>query len=1368
MINPYANKPLRINVLNVAELKITQTIYGMGNVSKNIANAVYTNSNPEIEKYYGSHKIFDDNVSARTNHSSLSKIKLADDHTRAVTRVTFYPSDNFMDVKKKISIITGIPVYRQHICFTINRGNAQRIMTTYDFYLRGINMPIVISELFQRVTHEILGIPIDKTTSEQKENTQIKAFDTFRKLELFDGYYVDDLFVVDLNSIIGTLRHNTQTLNDAFQLNVIYYGFVVKYFPMLSIDLFKMLVTNEPEIALNYPSLSPDAIELKECFASEQKITDLTYLHSKQIDEIAKNEKISVSVTNATLNINPVDLGENIVLRNLFDLLQTTIDMPAVSVFFNSSQDPTNDVYAIKRHLTSYDGRILHELHPFITASQDDLNVSIALLIPRDSQFMSAVCYHLIILTIYSNSFYTLSGSWDDDEKISLSDMNRILTQYACPVIEKINRMGGRVFGTGAQLRLPDTKSLYTKIKSINVSVFWERYVSANNFKEIKKNLRQYENAGLIKIKPLQSPGAMTILFIKGMTNYNTSAFERLYARLRKYQDLPNQYAYLIDESIHYFWSHIFAGRTIHLEHKSSSVKIEIINADMSEFSIIYYYLTVFLENSMQDIAADNKPETSKTTWKLIDQDPKLFDLKKYDPDAIGYTTRCQGNKQPVMYYEEDIPNLTPKVQKNLVKFWNFTNQKHVFYHCANKPNIYLGFQVGIHPLGYCLPCCQKKEDEPTSKRGIVNKICSDEYVYSAEKVTGDRYTYLYGKAIPIGRTSHIPSIIETDLFSEINTPFEYRLYGVNQNIPSVKNAGYLFAMCFIVQLSVDAFITRVSEWMLDAKFAKLFYYLGSGHTHHFKSAAEFVSALQDTFVNPNTVFTQFTIGSALEIEWRTILINFIAMQTNIFIATFREQLDGQFDLILPDTVCENIHSPKIKLAFIFETKQGVYPMIAIHKKRFHSTPTKENIGIIFKTDTELGRRVLGTIRSIITNSNISTDALTIEIIQKKILIPQLMRFNAQIKYKLTNKNRMCYGIVINVGDNNAYFPIVPHAVFPDNILECTRLRDEFIPNHKILIDIIHGMNFYLTSRKLETIKVSHYLIRHDQIVGFIHQGDIDLYFYHKPINSSEAYNILFEDAAIDLSSSSTPRVYMPYVITDISEAISRGGRTDIKLPKDKQMLAFAGKYRNYLYQLLCVEFVSRIRKMKNDTMRAKINAIIRTVSFDNLGQKQKEIVQCVADYPGDVKTIEYIFAPLYDPNIADQELLTQTLLSTVEQIIFEFDRKIIFGLHKSHDLEFVRNEVKKVLDDAVHFSTNEEIDVDNLYTTCDEQEGVKHCSDNKKLIIDEKKYDQYVDVLVSDILNPLSVDVLMSKVAGVIDEFDFVERTDERIEIDL
>ena len=223
---------------------------------------------------------------------------------------------------------------------------------------------------------------------------------------------------------------------------------------------------------------------------------------------------------------------------------------------------------------------------------------------------------------------------------------------------------------------------------------------------------------------------------------------------------------------------------------------------------------------------------------KLKGTDPELFNVKRYDPSYQVYAIKCQSERQPIIYKQYELQYLSNTIKNKLIKFWNYTEQKPVFYYCPNKIYPHLSFRPIDHPLGYCLPCCKKLVPSKDSRQSKIDAACYEKHILPHKEIDeiikkldqDSLHLLTYGKEIAIGRYSRIPSVIEDSILISKTL---YRLLGVKQKIPLFNNGGFIFSIISCLGISLEEFIKNIVK-IINNNILQL---LDEGHTQAFSNA---------------------------------------------------------------------------------------------------------------------------------------------------------------------------------------------------------------------------------------------------------------------------------------------------------------------------------------------------------------------------------------------------------------------------------------------------------------------------------------------------------------------------------------------------
>ena len=696
-----------------------------------------------------------------------------------------YPEDTIADLKAKIFVATSISPHRQHL-FYMGRDGLPRL--PYRIYLESTPMAVDVRTMFQG-DESIAGMPIDRKMEGKRNEIQIDALDSFQKLEIVSGSFLEKVYVVDLYSAVRPLGSGNHpdlptVLRDKYQFDLLYYGGVLKYWPQLSPDALLLALSDPAGLRETYPLLAPNRQSIETKIKAEQTIVDKTYAFAPSRDP---KFRPTIAVTHSIVNISPRSARMRINVRNVFDWIPTGWGIPAASVRF-LYVDPTAGtsrfMNVVKRHASSFMPQLSASVDWFVAHIKGKSAVHFALSRPiqvtepqkAESGQSSAAMTPMAYVTLQEDGKYSVESWWREDDRVSFDSVIGDILSLSGHLIESVNRMGEAAFPIGGQLRMPsdneaDATNSTTTFGAITASAFWPHAVTSAGFRELKDRWRIYEKAGIIGIRGLQQGGAFTFQFRKGITGYDPSAIERISIRRIGPSEnkspeagasvptgegrdtvgvsspmINNRYAYLTDPGIALRWNYLFGGRTVRIHHRATDLRVEVVGANgLEEFEIIRRYVFAFLEGArlgpdkiagIVERTGKRAPTTetlhgpgTRRLRRLQERDPNLFDLKKYDPGATVYSVLCQAGRQPHVYTESEVASMSKSQKLRLSRYWNFTENNLAYYGCPSPQYPYMSWRSGKHPLGYCLPCCKKTQPAVGSRAALVNDQCLAKFV---------------------------------------------------------------------------------------------------------------------------------------------------------------------------------------------------------------------------------------------------------------------------------------------------------------------------------------------------------------------------------------------------------------------------------------------------------------------------------------------------------------------------------------------------------------------------------------------------------------------------------------------------------------
>ena len=450
-----------------------------------------------------------------------------------ISTISVYPEDRVSELKEKIFLQTNIPPYKQYLYIKFN-GNF--IPLYYRIIANGmINVDI---QKAIGIATKILGVPVDTNFFNDKKEVLIEAGDMFFTVgDVENTFNTQTFYVISIDSVIGSLKRvlDEMTRTDPDQVELMYYGFVVKYWPMLTYDIFLQYLSDEKSIPKNYPDMAPSRSSLQSRMESEQKVLNQKYniINNKNINNFSPqvanfdpptaNSVVDTAIKSATIIVKEKSWNSKRVglefagrtkmnIKNLFYHMHVDNTVPIIRARFIISnqlititkiQSPTRGSTAQSDIRTIYDQMRARLFLPYFNAIMFVVKTS-------NLQYVT--------VTIRDNGYYEIRSIWNEDDKMNFKVLVNKISESVNPLITKINNMGRAVFQGGMQLSMihPSTVSF----SDLNMALFWKKTISSTDFQVIKDQLQKRLASEIIKFteSPNAIPDLVQYVLIKGMT----------------------------------------------------------------------------------------------------------------------------------------------------------------------------------------------------------------------------------------------------------------------------------------------------------------------------------------------------------------------------------------------------------------------------------------------------------------------------------------------------------------------------------------------------------------------------------------------------------------------------------------------------------------------------------------------------------------------------------------------------------------------------------------------------------------------------------------------------------------------------------
>lgn len=1332
-----------------------------------------------------------------------------------VDNIYAYPHDKIWDLKEKIYFIAGIlPLYQhmwvehqdiQHQCsYKIFNAGKRIPISAYNLLEKSITST-ASGEANESKKHEdvniqkIGNIPIDMQFYDDKYLIKIEALDTFEILaDIFKRFGTTEFNLLSIKSIIqdsSQKQFSSLLKNDKYQIDMIYYGFTMLYFPVFTYDVFINWIKNgEESLKAQFPDLIPSRRDIGDKYMLETDITELASTmdqpeNKNYLKEIENNIKLSI----VTSTIKVLKMGSSketiVYLRNLFDefALNPTVDYVKTELLINNKRTIFRKVYN-KNPLISHEDsfHVLHPIYDRITIGSIVFRVRLN---PATTE-----CMYFIV---YQNGNYEIKANWREDLGFGFDEIFNTTVQYVTPIIHQINRMESKVLYYGKQLPMIERKN--SKFSEIGMSIFWTYNLSDVQFKILRGIFEEFRKAGIVEHRNTDRV-EMEYYFIKGMYQYDVT-------RLDKTIIANNYYEYLSNGIIKQKWATVFTNtRVTKLIHRSADIKLEIMGIRENEYDIFnhYVYIALFMflnENKKHKSVVHAHGHRKKALLDNKEQDPELYNTRKIYKSDFIYSRICQKPYQPRMLNESEYLSLSHDDKARAVKYWNFTRKIPVWYISTNPRYPYIRFIVGKHPRGYCIPCSKITEvpDKSDDPNKIIHDTCVKDHEWNEKKqtiTTGSRYIMSYGKEIELERLSRLPEKTLEPLFYDTyvssgesmdqecadDTTNGYFLYGVQQNLPAVPSIGIFYCLSRALGLSAEEFIIEIKK-RLKADPIKFKIIMNGEITHLFASLKDLIIAFDD-LLNANNDMLRH-LGE----KWNVLFESIANIYFNINIIKF-EDSDASSDstgqrckLVIPNrlsNIDDFISENQENLIVLFRKKDKIYyPIFQINTEIYFKTRIID--GKLFSYSHDIVRIIQKMAKSLYSEMR-SFDHLDLNIIRK--FLSQTKRWD--IAKLFIDGNNYCYGILL-VGNKSkteyVYLPIprsfyaeqkkISYEPFYRKTIKCPiELLQSFIEDFNTWVAELSnklGMikNGVPRSAPIEQrvipifpfIVNSHWILLNDaetpkspEIIGFVCNNQN---FYINPSLSPENA----------LKKSQTKMILLRYDPDNINKAIYEQ-QPPAKDPRLQNINVSIYKY--YQYQLLLMEFMSLFSKQRNNKLRDKINALVLKTNF---ATQLPEFYINLRDTVPDTNDLKKIIG--FIDNIINGQWTKKDLIANIKETIFNFDNVDLDRLKalpksalKAALIKIANNITVKTDNIGKHLGNSNHFQFPNIFVICkDSNNG--YCS-GKKLIVEKSQFDKMIDILVQDIQNPLKSKWIFSNIFNdrVISMFKFIQRPFERIDI--
>lgn len=1285
--------------------------------------------------------------------------------------------DNVLEFKQKIALFTHIPIYKQNISYNYN---SKVYNLNYDIYIQNsiVHVSIFNSIINNKQVELINDIPILINFYNIKNTIRIKTQDTFSILDNFITLGITEFNLFNLDDFINSDELKITTNKN--QLEIIFYGFVSIFWPMLSFEVWVNYINStRKEFIIMYPDITTVK---KEVFVIEQHITStaLQLLNNKSLTK-QKNtieKHMFIGITSASIKVQSANTQNIINLRNLFDNLQLNDTMVSCkcALLYNQNTIFLNKTYKNHSQLTNI---LINNCIMIKVVGTTWINFE---------------------LYIYTNGTYVVKSRWFEDKLYNFTDILIIVSKTVNKIIKYINEMGNIVTLTNYTLEPMSEKN--HKFSDIYVSLIYRNPIKFHEFKIIENILKEYTNAGIVDLHEINNEtNTLQYYFRKGMYKFNSDRIDTSIV-------VNNHYNFLTNHIIKSKWSYLFQHtRNTTFQYRHGDIKISIEGIKDEEFNTFYMYIiNIFnmveiqkLHYVPEKIVKLNLKHNVKT---LKYQDPLLYDFKKLYNSPVVYSRLCQKKNQPIILSNEEYNILAEDKKKAVLKYWNFTTKSPAYYQCPNPKYPHIQFTIKKHPDNFCIPCCKVKPilDDNTSEKQIIYNTCLEKHIYTSEKITtvsDVKYIMSYGKYIMPGRICHLPEQTLEPLFYEsfsdnykglqASCKNKYYIYGIAQDTKYTKDIGYVATLAFVQNLTISALVEHtITLLKTNPNYFKTI--INGKILKYFKTVQDLTYALQDTFIDNNLQNTNA--------PWNLIFIDiayyYFTIATIIFedlSVSSREYIKLQ---ITNKTNNVNLLGTQYKSLIVVKKHKIYNPIFDIDTNNYFKT--KEISKMIF-TNTDNAISIISKI-NIFNNSEVENKTqITLQILETCV---QQIKVNEKCKYTINtlfiNAHNLCYYVQITSKMGTCYIPVT-FSVYASDAVDFAPLQIKtHVTTFKLLNEFIKDFNHWIATRsekkqiitsailEQNVIPLYNFIIVHKwiylhnpwqnnksttindkNIIGFICNG---INYYHEPITYTYIRTI---------SKAPLERIlYHPDMVN--THLHNTAAVSDLRVQNITKNL-----YDYHLYELLLLEYIALLNKEKNTDIRHAIKKQIIKRDETNSEQIITNIKQILnvyyAQYTEFAESCEVDTNKLIIQinNYVIKHRDKSQLLTQIDITNYNFD-KLKINSFKVMPKDKLITELLKISKQIVIIVKDSEInkalhnieEFPNMFISCQNNNSTSvYCKQNK-LVITSTNLQNLLNIMAADILNPFKSKFFFNALFtdNIINYLKFIKRPDEYIEI--
>lgn len=905
------NKIIKFDIVNTYIIDKKSTKHGKGDIFDNLTiDDIIVEKEPKFKKEK-------EDTKTTVKSKELNKINLNKNIT-------------IFNLKELIYYVTDIAIENQHIEYYNKLNNNYE---TLDYIYQHMTLDILINASFNNINLDNLeyieNLFIDFNLVNNRNLYLLKSYDIIKRL--YNLLLLKDELEIEIFNLDDFIQNKNIYKNKISQDNelneIIYYGFIEKYFPMYNLEIFNLYINDKniydiyPQLKIKNNKLILDKLDKYEILNKVKNIDN------KKIKEYIKEIQFKVNSFNKNNSLNLYDIFNN------FEIIKyDNINKIEMQLFLNDK-----NIYYSKTNIL-YD---LPENNLYLRKLNYNKNVILF------SYNLSNEKYNLnneklyIIIDEYKN--LNINLVIEELSELSIKDYYNLIHKEINLFINKINK--------NLNLSITTINEYNITIDNLSIHFLFDTIFNNESFNKLIKKIQEYEIMDIYKINNIDNN--LNIIEIEQL-NIDFSKIENI-DELTKYTN--NYYDYLLNYELNEKYYKILNLPKINIYNRIKDIKIEFIKLNEYEIKNIKdIILKIISEIKITDKKTIIESSTKLNKLKKLKElDPVLYIINKKNTQNL-YSRKCQSAQQPEIITKTEIEK--DKI-KNYIKYWNFTNGTDEYYHCPNKKYQYVKFLTNLHPQNYCIPCCKKKSMDDIkikSKYESIHKICLANYEYDKKNLNLDfdnksRYIINYSNKILIEneRLMSLPSIlynlikktfqIESLKKENKDKIYNYYIYGINQNLPNLNNIGMLYILSNLLDKTIFETIKLINDTLINNP--EIFSIILDG------KLVKYYNNINNFLVIFNNIFHNKIELKNLNYEfnkWNEFIIE-ISKYFGIIYIQFEEKEEDNVNLVLPKNI-NNINeyiynNDNYKYSIIFKrnikNKFIYYPVFYLNYKDYYN-----------------------------------------------------------------------------------------------------------------------------------------------------------------------------------------------------------------------------------------------------------------------------------------------------------------------------------------------------------------------------------------------------------------------------------------------